>query len=97
MHKTAAVLIILASIAPAHAVEIYRCFVNGFAHYQDKPCSGIVMNINTDRVGVSGLRDSEVSAYLDSVERDIDRIGPRQVQQLDTVMSHITMLRQIVD
>lgn len=97
MHKTAAVLIILASIAPAHAVEIYRCFVNGFAHYQDKPCSGIVMNINTDRFGVSGLRDSEVSAYLDAVERDVYRMGPSQVRQLETVNSHLTILRRIVD
>lgn len=98
MHKTAAVLIILASIAPAHAVEIYRCFVNGFAHYQDKPCSGIVMNINPEKTGVGGLRDSEVSAYLDSVERDVYRIaGPRQSRQLETVTGHLTILRRIVD
>ena len=55
------------------------------------------MNINTDRVGVSGLRDSEVSAYLDSIERDVSRIGPRQSRQLETVSGHLTILRRIVD
>ncbi|MBK8536330.1 MAG: DUF4124 domain-containing protein [Candidatus Competibacteraceae bacterium] len=97
MHKTAAVLILLACMAPAHAVEIYRCWVNGFAHYQDKPCSGIVMSINTDQVGVGGLRESEVSAYLDSIERDVSRIGPHQSRQLEAVSGHLAILRQLVD
>jgi hypothetical protein len=99
MHKTAAALIALASIAPAaRAVEVYRCLINGQIRYQDKPCSGVVIDINPERTGVGGLRDSEVSAYLDAVERDVRRIaGPRQSQQLDTVNGHLTILRRIVD
>lgn len=49
MHKTAAVLIVLASIAPstpAHAVEVYRCIVDGgITRYQEKPCSGMVLQM----------------------------------------------------
>lgn len=98
MHKpiTAAVIALI-SIAPAHAVEVYRCLVNGFAHYQDKPCNGMVININADKTGVGNMRDSEVSAYLDAVERDVSRIGPSQVRQLETVNGHLTILRRIVD
>ena len=56
------------------------------------------MNINPEKTGVGGLRDSEVSAYLDSVERDVYRIaGPRQSRQLETVTGHLTILRRIVD
>ena len=91
MHKTAAVLIALASIAPARAVEVYRCVADGATRYQERPCGGIV-------VSVGGLRDSEVAAYLDAVERDVRRIGgPRQSRQLETVNGHLTVLRKIVD
>ena len=98
MHKTAAVLIALASIAPARAVEVYRCVADGATRYQERPCGGIVLNVNPERTGVGGLRDSEVSAYLDAVERDVRRIdGPRQSGQLETVNGHLTILRRIVD
>ncbi len=98
MHKiVATVLIVLCSITPAYSTEVYRCFVNGFAHYQDKPCSGMVLNINTDKTGVGTMRDSELSAYLDSIERDVSRIGPHQSRQLETVNSHLSILRKIVD
>jgi hypothetical protein len=68
-------------------------------HYQDEPCTGAVMvDINPEKTGVGGLRDSEVSAYLDSVERDVYRIaGPHLSRQLETVNSHLTVLRKIVD
>ena len=98
MHKTAVILIALASIAPARAVEVYRCIADGVTRYQEQPCSGVVLSVNPERTGVGGLRDSEVSAYLDSVERDVYRIaGPRQSQQLETVNGHLTILRRIVD
>ena len=97
MHKTTAVLIVLASIAPARAVEVYRCVAEGITHYQEQPCSGIVLTINADRTGVGGLRDSEVSAYLDAVERDVYSITPAQAQQLETVMGYLTVLKKIVD
>jgi hypothetical protein len=99
MHKTAAALIALASIAPAaRAVEVYRCIADGVTRYQEQPCGGIVLSVNPERTGVGGLRDSEVSAYLDAVERDVRRIaGPRQSRQLDTVNGHLTILRRIVD
>ncbi len=98
MHKTAVILIALASIAPARAVEVYRCIADGVTRYQEQPCGGVVIDINPERTGVGGLRDSEVSAYLDSVERDVRRIaGPRQSRQLETVNGHLTILRRIVD
>lgn len=98
-HITAAV-IALASIAlDAHAIEVYRCTASGVVtHYQDKPCAGAVVEIKPEKTGVSGLRDSEISAYLDFVERDVYRItGPSQSRQLDTVSGHLTILRRIVD
>lgn len=98
MHKTAAVLIALASIAPARAVEVYRCVADGATRYQEQPCGGFVISVDVDPTGVGGLRDSEVAAYLDAVERDVRRIdGPRQVRQLETVNGHLTILRRIVD
>lgn len=98
MHKTAAALIALASIAPARAVEVYRCVADGATRYQERPCGGIVLAIDAGSTGVGGLRDGEVAAYLDAVERDVRRIdGPRQVRQLDTVNGHLTILRRIAD
>jgi len=98
MPKTAAVLIVLASTALAHSAEVYRCITDGVTRYQEKPCLGVIMQIDTQRTGVGGLRDSEVSAYLDSVERDVYRIaGPHLSRQLETVNSHLTVLRKIVD
>lgn len=99
MHKTAAALIALASIASAaRAVEVYRCVADGATRYQERPCGGIVLAIDAGSTGVGGLRDSEVAAYLDAVERDVRRIdGPRQVRQLETVNGHLTILRRIAD
>jgi len=102
MYKTAVVLSILASIVPstpARAVEVYRCIVDGgITRYQEQPCSGILIHVGTEPTGVGGLRDGEVNAYLDAVERDVYRIdGPRQREQLDTVTGHLTILRQIVE
>ncbi|MFO1419524.1 MAG: hypothetical protein U1F59_00895 [Candidatus Competibacteraceae bacterium] len=97
MHKAAA-LIALASIAPvAQAVEVYRCIVDHTTRYQEKPCGGMVIHVETAPTGIGGLRTSEVNAYLDAVERDVYRIGPHQSRQLETVNGHLTILRQIVD
>ncbi|MBK8185716.1 MAG: DUF4124 domain-containing protein [Candidatus Competibacteraceae bacterium] len=99
MHRHIVAVIALASIAlDAHAIEVYRCTASGVTHYQDKPCAGAVVEIKPEKTGVSGLRDSEISAYLDFVERDVYRItGPSQSRQLDTVSGHLTILRRIVD
>lgn len=99
MHKTTAVLIALAGMTPAaRAVEVYRCVADGgITHYQEQPCHGVSMQVHVEPTGVGGLRDSEVSAYLDAVERDIRRIGPHPSRQLETVNGHLTILRKIVD
>lgn len=99
MHKTTAVLIALAGMTPAaRAVEVYRCVADGgILHYQEHPCNGISMQVHVEPTGVGGLRDSEVSAYLDAVEQDIRRIGPHPSRQLETINGHLTILRKIVD
>ena len=96
-HITAAVIVLACILPAAQAVEVYRCRVNGQMRYQQDPCNGVVLTLHPERTGVEGLRDSEVHAYLDSVERDVYRIGPRQMEQLETVRSHVTILRQLVD
>lgn len=84
--------------APSCAVEVYRCITNTGTIYQEKPCSGMLINFDTAQTGVGSLRTSEVGAYLDAVEHDVRQIeGPHQSRQLETVNGHLTILRRIVD
>ena len=98
MNSITPILLALLNISSVHAAEVYRCATaEGLTRYQQEPCPGRRVVIETQPTGIGGLRDTEVHAYLDAIEQDISRIGPNQMQQLDTVMSHVRLLRQIVD
>ena len=76
MNKLAIALTLSLTASSAFA-GAYKCQVDGKTVYQQLPCAGQELVLNTKDTGNGGLRDSEYKALNDVYERELARATGR--------------------